>query len=73
MSKKTGIPIFYLALDGFGTLLLILGILGFTGIDLGLPVLSTIWPFLIVLGLGLMAPMIVWLIRRAGTESKPGQ
>ena len=54
-------------------LVIILGILGFTGIDLGLPVLSTIWPFLIVLGLGLMAPMIVWLIRRAGTESKPGQ
>jgi hypothetical protein len=65
MSKKTGIPIFYLALDGFGTLLLVLGILGFTGIDLGLPVLSTIWPFLIVLGLGLMVPMVVWLVRKA--------
>jgi len=37
MSKKTGIPIFYLALDGFGTLLLVLGILGFTGIDLARP------------------------------------
>jgi hypothetical protein len=70
MSKKTGIPIFYLALDGFGTLLLVLGILGFTGIDLGLPVLSTIWPFLIVLGLGLMVPMVVWLLRKAVAESK---
>ena len=68
-NKKTGIPIFYLALDGFGTLLLVLGILGFTGIDLGLPVLSTIWPFLIALGLGLMAPMVVWLVRKARISS----
>ena len=73
MSKKTGIPIFYLALDGFGTLLLVLGILGFTGMDLGLPVLATIWPFLIVLGLGLMAPMVVWLVRKAVAESKTRQ
>ena len=68
MSKITGIPIFYLVLDGFGTLLLVLGILGFTGMDLGLPVLSTIWPFLIVLGLGLMAPMVVWLLRKAAAQ-----
>ena len=73
MSKKTGIPIFYLALDGFGTLLLILGILGFTGTDLGLPVLSTIWPLLIVLGLGLMARMVVWLVRKAVAKSKARQ
>jgi len=70
MNKKTGLPIFYIALDGFGTILLVLGILGFTGIDIGLPVLSTIWPFLIILGLGLMAPVVVWLVRKASANSR---
>lgn len=69
MSKGTGIPVFYLALDGFGTVLLVLGIIGFIGVDLGMPVLMTIWPFLIILGLGLMAPMVVWLVRKAASAS----
>ena len=68
MNKKPGLPVFYVALDSFGTILLVLGILGFTGVDIGLPVLSTIWPFLVLLGLGLMAPLIVWLLRKAATE-----
>ena len=68
MNKKTGLPIFYIALDGFGTILFVLGILGFTGVDVGLPVLSTIWPFLVILGLGLMVPMVVWLVRKASSN-----
>lgn len=65
MSKLDGVPVFLLVLDGFGTILLILGVMGLTGVDIGLPVLQTIWPLLIILGLGLMAPLIVWIIRKA--------
>ena len=65
-------PIFLIALDGFGAILVVLAILGLTGVDIGLPVLSTIWPFLIIVGLGLMVPLIVWIVRKAKTGI-PGQ
>jgi hypothetical protein len=36
-------------------------------------VLATIWPFLIVLGLGLIAPMVVWLVRKAAESKDEGK
>lgn len=68
-SEKRRLPVFYVALDALGTLILVLGVLGATGVDIGLPVLARIWPFLVVLGALLMAPFIVWAIRLAGKPS----
>jgi multisubunit Na+/H+ antiporter MnhG subunit len=65
MSKAGGLPIYLLILDGFGSLLLVGAILGATGVDVGLPVLATIWPLLAILGIALIAPMIAWIIRKA--------
>ena len=53
------------ALDGVGTLLLVLGILGGVGVDTGLPFIAEAWPFLAALGTALMAPLILWVIRQA--------
>jgi hypothetical protein len=65
MTKARGLPVFLVVLDGFGSILIILAILGATGVDLGLPVLTRMWPFLLILGLGLMVPMVVWVVRKA--------
>jgi len=65
MNSQNGLPIFLLILDGFGSLLLVGAILGATGVDIGLPVLTTIWPLLLVLGLALMVPMLIWVVRKA--------
>jgi len=62
------IPVFLLVLDGVGSILAILGILGAVGLDIGLPALATIWPFLVVLGFGLMVPMIWWVIKLARSK-----
>lgn len=64
------IPWFLLFLDGLGVILVIAGFLTTQGFDLGLPVLVKIWPLLIVLGLGLMAPMVVWIVRLALQKKK---
>ena len=71
--RPTKLPIFLLALDGLGTLLLVFGLLGMVGMDIGLPVLTTIWPIMIILGVGLMAPFIVWAVRRALEARKTGR
>jgi len=59
------VPVFLLVLDGVGSILAILGVLGALEIDLGLPALTTIWPFLIALGFALMIPMILWAVKLA--------
>ena len=59
------IPVFLLVLDVVGSILAILGILGALEFDLGMPALTTIWPILMVLGFGLMVPMIVWAVKLA--------
>ena len=59
------IPVYFLALDGVGSVLAILGLLGWLKVDIGLPVLHTIWPLLLLLGIGLMVPMIAWVIKLA--------
>ena len=63
------VPIFLLALDGFGTVLAVLGLLGWLEVDIGLPVLARIWPLLLALGFALMVPMIAWVIRLARSRS----
>jgi len=70
MNKKTGLPVFLIALDGLGSIILVLGVLGLLKVDIGLPVLATIWPLLLIIGAALMAPMIVWVIRRAVAEKQ---
>ena len=69
MNEKRRLPVFYIALDALGTLILVLGVLGATGVDIGLPVLARIWPFLVALGVLLMVPFIAWAIRLAGKRS----
>lgn len=59
------LPVFLIILDGLGTLLFVVGILGFTGIDFGYPVLQkSAWVFL-TFGVALMAPLIVWAVSKA--------
>ena len=70
MNGKPGLPVFLIALDGLGSILLVLGVLGLLEVDIGLPVLATIWPFLLILGAGLMIPMIFWVIRKALAEKQ---
>jgi hypothetical protein len=49
---------------------LVLGILGLLEVDIGLPALTTIWPLALILGAGLMVPMIFWVIRKALAEKR---
>ena len=70
MNKKAGLPVFLIALDGLGSIVLVLGVLGLLEVDIGLPVLTTIWPLLLILGAALMVPMIFWVIRRALAEKR---
>lgn len=63
------IPVFLLVLDVVGSILAILGILGALEFDLGMPALTTIWPILMVLGFGLMVPMIVWAVKLARSRA----
>lgn len=65
MSKRFPIPWFFVGLDGLGTVLLVLGLLGALEVDIGLPILGRIWQFLVILGLALMAPLIVSVVKAA--------
>jgi hypothetical protein len=58
-------PPVLLALDVLGTLFVVLGILGLTGIDFGQQVLTTVAPGFIALGALLMVPLVVWVVRNA--------
>ena len=69
-NKKAGLPVFLIALDGLGSIMLVLGVLGMLEVDIGLPALATIWPLLVIIGVVLMVPMIIWVIRRALAEKK---
>jgi hypothetical protein len=46
-----------------GSILAVLGILGAVDVDIGLPVLSRIWPVLLVVGVAMMIPMIWWVVK----------
>jgi hypothetical protein len=70
MNQKRGLPVFPIALDGLGSIVLVLGVLGLLEVDIGLPVLATIWPLLVIVGAALMVPMIAWVIRRALAEKR---
>ena len=63
--NKHSLPWFYLVLDISGTVLLVVGVLALTGIDFGHPVLRTVAPGFIVVGLLLMVPIAIWAIRRS--------
>ena len=65
MAHKPAIPWVLLALDVLGTVLLAVGILGLTGVNFGHPVLTTVAPGFIVLGVLLFIPFIVWIVRTA--------
>ena len=67
--QRFPIPPLVLVFDVIGVLLLLLGVLALTGTDFGLPVLATAAPGLIAIGVLLMAPMVVWVVRK-GLEAK---
>jgi len=69
-SKPFRLPPVLVALDAFGTILLVLGLLGALDVDIGLPVLARIWPFLVATGAALMTPLIVWAVRSAAARRK---
>ena len=64
-SQKPALPWFYILLDIIGTLFLVAGVLALTGTDFGYPVLRTVAPVFLVVGILFMAPLVVWLIGRA--------
>lgn len=70
MNRKPGLPAYLIALDGLGSILLVLAVLGLLELDIGLPVLTTLWPLLLILGVGLMVPMIIWVLRKALAEKR---
>jgi len=63
------IPPVLLALDVFGVLLILAGVMALTGNDFGHPALVTAAPALIFLGVVLSVPMVVWVVRR-GTSTR---
>lgn len=65
IDSKSGFPWLFLALDLVGMVLLVIGILALTGMDFGHPVLKTVAPGFIALGLLLMAPITWWAINRS--------
>jgi hypothetical protein len=64
------LPWVLLALDFLGALLAAVGILALTGTDFGHPVLRTVAPGLIAIGAVLMAPIVVWAVRRAQARQR---
>lgn len=64
-TKPMALPWVLLALDAFGAALVILGVLALTGNDFGYPVLKTVAPGLIAIGLALFVPLGVWAVRLA--------
>ncbi len=72
MANKFKMPVFLILLDGLGVALLVIGILASTGTNLGLPALDTLWPYLIGLGVLLMVPMMIWVVRLAQSRQKSG-
>ncbi len=72
MANKFKLPVFLILLDGLGVALLVMGILAATGTNLGLPALDTLWPYLLGLGVLLMVPMMVWVVRQALSRQKAG-
>ena len=68
--SRFSIPYFLVFLDGVGVLLIVLAVLTATGTDLGLPALTTLWPYLLGLGVLLMVPMMVWVVQLALRRSR---
>lgn len=64
-APRASFPWVLLALDFFGAVLAAIGILALIGTDFGHPVLGKVAPGLIAIGMALMAPMVVWAVRRA--------
>ena len=62
---QRSLPWFLIALDGVGAILLVMGVLGLTGIDFGYPVLQKVAPVFLIIGVLLMAPLLVWVVRKA--------
>ena len=67
--ERFPVPPLVLALDFVGVLLVVVGVLALTGTDFGYPVLARAAPGLIVIGVLLMAPLVVWAVRK-GLEGK---
>ena len=68
MNQAVSIPWVLIALDALGTVLVVMGILGLTGVNFGNPVLTTVAPGFIIIGVLLMIPFIVWVVRKAHSK-----
>ena len=66
--RATEFPLFYILLDVAGMLFLLAGILPLAGMDFGYPVLRSVAPAFIGLGILLMVPLLAWILRRVSGE-----
>ena len=64
MSERLGIPWFYVVLDVIGAFFIVAGVMGIIGMQFGHPVLRQVAPGFLLLGILLMVPLVVGLIRR---------
>ena len=64
------VPVFYLVLDAVGMLLVVLAVLALNGVDIGLPGLVGAAPWMIPVGIALMVPFLVWVLRRAIAQAR---
>jgi hypothetical protein len=69
MREGRALPWDLLLYDLLGAALLAVGIMALIGIDFGYPVLLKVAPVLIVMGILLMVPLIVWAVRAAQRKS----
>ena len=72
MARRT-LPWVLIALDGLGSALIVLGMLGMFEVDLGLPALPVIAPWLLVFGVLLALPFVAWLIGHARKRASGNQ
>lgn len=70
MGERRALPWELFLYDLLGAALLAVGIMALTGIDFGYPVLPKVAPVLIVTGVLLMVPLIVWAVRGAQRERR---
>lgn len=69
MRERRALPWGLLLYDLLGAALPAVGVMALIGIDFGYPLLPKVAPVLIVMGMLLMLPLIVWAVRAAQRKS----
>ncbi len=57
-------PWFLVMLDAIGVVFLVVAVLAWSGVDFGYPVLREVAPGFLVIGILLMLPFLIWVIRK---------